>query len=140
MTEVSVGAAQPSGGSREVEVGKADDFPVGQFRIIQIGRREIGVIRLASGEWRAVLNWCPHRGAPVCKGTVGGTWPPCEPGELTFAKDGEVLVCPWHGYEFDLNTGEELFQTLPSRLRMFPASVRNGSVVIDLAGRHPRAQ
>lgn len=117
---------------QQQEVGKLADFPTGEFRIVAVGAREIGIIRLASGEYRAVLNHCPHRGAPICKGKVGGTWPPCEPGQLTYDMEGGVLVCPWHGYEFDLKTGNELYQPKPSRLRMFPVTIRNGSVYVEL--------
>lgn len=115
-----------------VAVGAAEDFPVGQFRIVQAGGHEIGVVRLANGELRAVRNRCPHKGAPICRGIVGGTWPPGEPGELSYDRAGEVLVCPWHGYEYDLNTGEELYQPVPTRLRMFPVSVRGGQVFVAI--------
>ena len=119
-------------GKRQVEVGKADEFIVGKFRIVRIGAHEIGVIRLASGEFHAVRNYCPHRGAPICKGIVGGTWPPSDPGELAFAMSGEVLVCPWHGYEYDLKTGEELFQKQPTRLKKFPVEVSGGAVMVTV--------
>jgi nitrite reductase/ring-hydroxylating ferredoxin subunit len=116
----------------KVSAGREADFEVGKFRIISVGRREIGVIKLVSGQWTAVLNYCPHRGAPVCKGHVGGTWPPCGPGELSFEKRGTVLVCPWHGYEFDLETGTELFQERPARLRLYPVQVEDGEVVVTV--------
>ncbi len=119
-------------GKKQVTVGKADEFPVGKFRIVEIDGREIGITRLASGEFRAVRNHCPHKGAPVCKGIVGGTWLPCGVGEMVYGHDGEVLVCPWHGYEFDLNTGVELYQKDPNKLLMYPAIVENGSVVVTL--------
>ena len=64
-------------------------------------------------------NHCPHKGAPVCKGILGGTWLPCGPGEMVYGRDGEVLVCPWHGFEFDLLSGEEMFQEKPLKLLMY---------------------
>lgn len=115
-----------------VAVGGVNDFPIGEFRILTVRNREIGIIRFANGEYRAVLNRCPHRGAPVCKGTIGGTWPPCEPGELQFGMNGGVLVCPWHGYEFDLANGVELYQEQPSRLRLFPVSVQGDTVFVEV--------
>jgi nitrite reductase (NADH) small subunit len=118
--------------TKQVEVGAVDEFSVGQFRIVEIDGREIGVTRLANGEFRAVRNYCPHKGAPVCKGIVGGTWLPCAPGEMKFGMDGQVLVCPWHGYEFSLDDGVELFQKDPSKLLMFPATVANGRVVVTV--------
>jgi nitrite reductase (NADH) small subunit len=109
---------------KRIELGGLDEFPVGRFRIVTADGIEIGVVRLASGAIHAVRNRCPHKGAPVCKGILGGTWPPSKVGELEFEREGEVLVCPWHGYEFDLNTGLELYQERPTRLRKYEASVK----------------
>ena len=114
----------------EIKVGPLDDLPVGLFRVVQAGREEIGVIRLRNGEIHAIRNYCPHRGAPICRGIVGGTWPPSDPGRLTYERDGEILVCPWHGWEFDIRTGEELYQPTPSRVRKFPVDVRDGEVFV----------
>ena len=87
---------------------------------------------IVDGEFRAVRNACPHKGAPICRGIIGGTWPPSEPGELSYDRDGEVLVCPWHGYEYDLRTGTEMFQKTPTRLRLFPVTVRDGEVFVTV--------
>ena len=115
---------------REVRVGSAADFTAGTFTIVEVDGREIGITRLKDGALRAVRNHCPHKGAPVCRGIVGGTWLPSQPGELVYGRDGEVLVCPWHGFEFDLKTGEELFQPECTKLLMYPVSERDGSVVV----------
>ena len=115
---------------RRFVLGPVEEFPVGRFRILAAGEVEIGVVRLASGALHAVRNRCPHKGAPVCKGILGGTWPPSRVGELAFERDGEVLVCPWHGYEFDLNTGLELYQERPTRLRKYDTAIEEGQVVV----------
>ncbi len=117
---------------KQITVGLIADFPVGAFKIIDIEGREIGITQLKNGEFRAVRNVCPHKGAPVCKGTIGGTALPSKVGELIYGRDGEVLACPWHGFEFDLNTGVEMFQANPAKLLMFPARVENGNVVVTL--------
>jgi len=115
-----------------IGVGTTASFPVGHFVIMKVAGREIGVVRLASGEMRAVRNRCPHKGAPICRGIVGGTWPPSAPDELKFDRAGEVLVCPWHGWEYDLTTGEEMFQPRPSRLLTYPVTVRDGEVFVTI--------
>jgi nitrite reductase (NADH) small subunit len=119
----------------KLPVGAADDFVEGRFKFLTIDSREIGIIRLRGGTFRAVLNRCPHKGAPICKGHVGGTWPPSGPGELEFAREGEVLVCPWHGFEYDLVSGEELYKDRPTRLRMYETSVEDGQVMVALPAR-----
>jgi nitrite reductase/ring-hydroxylating ferredoxin subunit len=116
----------------EVALGPERNFPEQTFTILKAGETEIGIIRLRDGEWRAVRNWCPHKGAPICRGIVGGTWPPSAPGELAYERDGEVLVCPWHGFEYDLHTGREMFQPVPTRLRLYPVSIRDGQVYVTV--------
>jgi nitrite reductase (NADH) small subunit len=117
---------------KQIEVGSAAEFLAGEFRIVNVEGREIGITRLNTGELRAVRNHCPHKGAPVCRGIIGGTWPPCEPGEMKFERDGEVLVCPWHGFEFDLVNGQELYQSDPMKLLMYPVVEQDGRVLVTL--------
>ncbi len=116
----------------EFAVGPVERFEPGKFVIFQAGRHSVGVIRLKTGELKAVRNWCPHKGAPICRGIVGGTWPPSAPGELIFDREGEVLVCPWHGFEYDLQDGQELYREIPTRLRFFPVEVRDGTVYVTV--------
>lgn len=118
---------------KQFTAGPIADFPVGKFKIIDLDGREIGITQLKSGEFRAVRNVCPHKGAPVCKGPIGGTTLPSEVGELIYGRAGEILACPWHGFEFDLLTGDELIQSgKPTRLLMYPVAVENGYVVVTL--------
>ena len=132
MTGEPATSPRKPAGKQTVAVGAAEDFPIGKFVIMQIAGHSIGVVQLPSGELKAVRNWCPHKGAPICRGIVGGTWPPVEPGALAYDRAGEVLVCPWHGYEYDLNTGKEMFQQVPTRLRMFPVTIENGQVFVTV--------
>lgn len=110
------------------DLGSAEEFPTGQFRLFKAGRRELGVIRLADGRVYAVLNRCPHRGAPVCRGAVTGTLLPSDPDDLALGLEGEVVRCPWHGYEFSIRSGECLFTGNRLRLRTFPAEIKDGRV------------
>jgi phenylpropionate dioxygenase-like ring-hydroxylating dioxygenase large terminal subunit len=69
----------------ETEIPKADDF-----KCINIGRRPVIVCRTASGELRALLNRCTHRGTAVCAEAQG---------------NADRFQCPYHGWVF-ANTGE----------------------------------
>ena len=115
-----------------IAVGRADDFAEGKFQVMTLAGRDIGIVRLRTGEFRAVLNYCPHKGAKICKGIVGGTWPPALASDLRFEREGEILVCPWHGFEYDLVTGHELFWNRPTRLRFYPVAVADGQLVVTL--------
>jgi len=117
---------------KNVTVGKVSDFPIGKCTIVNIDGREIGIAQLKNGEFRAIRNHCPHKGAPVCKGFISGTMLPGDVGELIFGRDGEILVCPWHGYEFDLNSGQQIYQESPEKLLMFPVTINNGDVVVAI--------
>ncbi|MFN4088252.1 MAG: Rieske (2Fe-2S) protein [Alphaproteobacteria bacterium] len=118
-------------GEASFDLGPIDDFPTGRYRTFQVGRREIGVVKLADGSVHAVLNRCPHRGAPICRGVVTGTLLPSDPDDLTLGMEGEIVRCPWHGYEFSVRSGECLFTGGGMRLRTFPAAVRDGRVHVD---------
>jgi nitrite reductase (NADH) small subunit len=117
---------------KRFEVGSSDDFSVGRIKIVELDGREVGVIRLSGGELRAIMNRCPHKGAPICKGIVGGVWNSTGPGEITHDSTREVLVCPWHGFEFDLKTGRELFWKRPASLRMYPIEEVDGVIFVTM--------
>jgi nitrite reductase (NADH) small subunit len=118
--------------TREVMVGKADAFPIGKLHIIKVETREVGLVRRADGSVQAVRNWCPHKGAPICKGRLTGTMLPGAPGTLTWAREGELVRCPWHGFEFDMATGERPYVGSRMRLRVYPAKIRDGEIWLDL--------
>lgn len=116
--------------SNPYNAGKLDDFPVGAFKIIAMEGKEVGILRLRNGEVHAVRNMCPHKVAPICRGHLGGTWPPSDPGELAYRNEGEILVCPRHGWEFDVRSGKELYQDRPARLLKYEVAVEGGEVLI----------
>jgi nitrite reductase (NADH) small subunit len=120
---------------QEILVGDASSIVEGKFEIVSIGELSIGVTRLRDGTLKAVRNYCPHKGAAICKGVIGGTWPPSEPGQLTFERDGEILICPWHGFEYDLKTGEELFRKVPTRLRFYETVERDSKIYVSVGKR-----
>jgi nitrite reductase/ring-hydroxylating ferredoxin subunit len=114
------------------KVGKLEEFPVGKFRILKLDGIEVGIIRLKNGEIHAVRNTCPHKVAPICRGHIGGTWPPSGPGELKFERDGEILVCPRHGWEYDVRSGFELYQERPAKLKKYDVKVDKDEVTVAM--------
>jgi nitrite reductase/ring-hydroxylating ferredoxin subunit len=96
-------------GMAEWFVAKSTDMKDGDRRIVNAGRREIGVFH-KDGAYYAYSNVCLHQGGPACEGML-------TPNVVdVFAQDrtyqGQVFgdemhfVCPWHGYEYDIKTGE----------------------------------
>jgi nitrite reductase (NADH) small subunit len=100
----------------------AAELPPGSRKIVSIGRKSIGVFNVA-GEYHALLNVCPHQFAPLCEGKVTGYCAPSEVGEYLFERDGEIIRCPWHGWEFDLKTGRSIFNPHKVRTGRFAAGV-----------------
>ena len=91
-------------------VGKASEFKDGDRRIVYLGDHEIGVFR-EQGQFYAYSNFCLHQGGPACEGLtiaqVEERLRPDKTSEGLFFSDTEIhFVCPWHGYEYDMKTGE----------------------------------
>jgi nitrite reductase/ring-hydroxylating ferredoxin subunit len=115
------------------KVARVADLPPGSRVIVELDGQSIGVFNV-NGEFVAVLNVCPHELGPVCLGRVGGTTLPSPPGEYRWGREGEILACPWHGWEFDLLTGKPLFGTVPN-LRRFPVTAVDGAVYVTVPTR-----
>jgi nitrite reductase/ring-hydroxylating ferredoxin subunit len=70
----------------------------------------------------------------VCLGRVTGTTLASSPGEYRWGREGEILACPWHGWEFDLLTGQALADPR-KRLRRYPVTVRDGTIHVTVPHR-----
>ncbi|PAW71945.1 MAG: hypothetical protein B9S35_12215 [Opitutia bacterium Tous-C5TDCM] len=88
-------------------VAKIGEIPPGGRKIVTVGKIQLGVFNVG-GEFFAYRNICPHAGAPVCVGKISGTTLPSPVYEYDYGREGCILRCPWHGWEFDLKTGEHL--------------------------------
>ena len=95
-----------------------------------MGKVEIAILNV-EGRFYALRNTCPHRGAPLCRGKVGGTMIDSKPGEYVYDLEGLILRCPWHRYEYDLRTGRSLFDPEKMRVKTYAVHEEGGSVVIE---------
>jgi nitrite reductase/ring-hydroxylating ferredoxin subunit len=91
-------------------VAKLSEFVDGERRIIFVGDNEIGVFR-HEGEFYAYSNFCLHQGGPACEGlTIAKVEERLRPDKtsmgLFFSEEEMHFVCPWHGMEYDMRTGE----------------------------------
>jgi nitrite reductase/ring-hydroxylating ferredoxin subunit len=117
---------------REYVVGRAEDLPPGSRKLVPIGKFGVGVFNVG-GSYYAITNYCPHEGAPLCLGTLSGTTAP-QPGreqDVQWIKEGEVLRCPWHRWEFDIPTGRSLSKP-EKRTRTYEVRVVDGEVRVLL--------
>ena len=109
----------------------ADELPPGSRKIVDIGGRSIGVFNVG-GELFAIRNSCPHQGAPLCLGTIGGTMLPSDPHEYVYGLEDRLLRCPWHGWEIDIATGSPRWNQARGRARTYRAAIDDGQVVIEV--------
>ena len=91
-------------------VGKATEFEDGGRRIIRLGQDEVGIFK-HEGEYFAYSNYCLHQGGPACEGlTIARVMEKLRDDKtsagLYFSETDMNFVCPWHGYEYDMRTGE----------------------------------
>jgi nitrite reductase/ring-hydroxylating ferredoxin subunit len=91
-------------------VGRASEFKDGDRQIVRLGDLEIGVFK-DKGEFFAYSNYCLHQGGPACEGlTIAKVEERLMPDKtsrgLYFSETEMHFVCPWHGYEYDMRTGE----------------------------------
>jgi nitrite reductase/ring-hydroxylating ferredoxin subunit len=111
-------------------VGKASEFSPGSRKIVTVAGRSIGVFYI-NGEFFAVRNRCPHAGAPLCQGDVGGVVRSSEPGQFEYSRSGEFIRCPWHSWEFDIRTGQSWCDPQRLRTRKYAVSVEKGAQLVE---------
>src|SRR5262245_53230774 len=85
-------------------VAAVTDIPPGSRKLVDVSGRAIVLFNL-SGEFFALGNRCPHRGGSLCHGSLTGLVEAAAPGEYRYSRRGEIIRCPWHGWEFDIRTG-----------------------------------
>ncbi len=88
--------------------------PVGEAREFELNGKMICVANTVDG-LAAMDNVCIHRGGPLGQGVV----------------DGNKIICPWHGWMFDVNTGGSTHNA-SVRVRTFPIKVEGEDVLIAL--------
>jgi nitrite reductase/ring-hydroxylating ferredoxin subunit len=118
-------------------IGTVDEIPPGERKIVEIEGRSVGVFNVG-GEFYALRNTCPHQSGPLCQGRLTGFLMARVPGEYSYTRRGEILRCPWHGWEFDVKTGQSWFDPVQTRVRAYPVTVEameaNGAVVENVTG------
>jgi 3-phenylpropionate/trans-cinnamate dioxygenase ferredoxin subunit len=113
----------------EHPVGPVEELQREGCRVVEADGRRIAVLSVGE-RFFAVRDRCPHKGASLCQGTVSGTFVASAPHEYLYGKDNSVLRCPWHGWEFDLETGRSLLEPDTVGVRVFTVTVDDGTVIL----------
>jgi len=110
-------------------VARCSDLPEGRRKLVTVKGREIAVFNVG-GEYFALLNRCPHEGASLVCGALVGLVKSAQPGEFEYSRPGELLRCPWHGWEYDIRTGQSYCDPTDVRIRKYVTSVEPGARIV----------
>ena len=115
---------------REARLPLCDAPAEGERLLVDLAGHRVGVY-CVDGEFFALADRCPHRGAPLCSS-----------GEVVHAVDGvgderrvtrtaALVRCPWHKWDFDIASGRcEVDSRL--RVRRYPVRVEGDELVVRL--------
>ncbi len=115
--------------SRHV-VAAASDIPPGNRKLFTVKGRPIAIFNL-QGTFYGMLNRCPHQGGSLCEGAVTGLLESPAPGSYVYSRQGEILRCPWHGWEFDIRTGQSYCDPERIRTKAYPVAAESGAKVVE---------
>ena len=75
-----------------VKVAKKGEIPDDTGKCVEVKGKEIALFKIDNKIY-AIQHTCPHQGGPLAEGGI----------------EGKVVTCPWHGWQFDVTTGECTF-------------------------------
>jgi nitrite reductase/ring-hydroxylating ferredoxin subunit len=99
---------------RFIKAARRNDIPEGSGRVIETGGRTVALFH-ANGEFYAIDNACKHQGGPLGDGEVYGT----------------RVVCPWHGWEYDVSTGCNV-DDQAMKLTCFAVKLENDDILVEI--------
>lgn len=99
---------------RLITVARAEEVPPGSARVVRAGDQELALFNV-EGSFHATQAKCLHLGGPLVEGSL----------------EGSVLSCPWHGWQYDVRTGENEFDRALA-LETFQVVVEDGEVKVAL--------
>ncbi|ADJ16899.1 Rieske (2Fe-2S) protein [Halalkalicoccus jeotgali] len=116
-------------------VAPADELEEGGRIITELNGREICVFNI-DGEYYAYNNWCAHQAGPICEGNITGTTeasfdPESLEVSLDYCREGEILNCPWHGWEYEVKSGKCLSRQ-KVQLPSYAVRVEGEDIIVTL--------
>jgi nitrite reductase/ring-hydroxylating ferredoxin subunit len=111
-------------------VAPTSEIPPGTRKLVTVKGRPIAIFNL-EGEYFGLLNRCPHQGGSLCEGAITGLLESPEPGKYVYTRKGEILRCPWHGWEFDIRTGQSYCDPERIRTKTYPVQTAPGKTVVE---------
>ena len=98
-----------------VKVATVSELPPGKAKQAKVGDKTLAVFNV-SGNFYAIDDTCPHRGASLAEGEL----------------EGHEVTCPWHAAVFDVTSGAHLTPPAPSDVACYKVQVVGDEVQIDV--------
>ena len=99
---------------QRARVASITDVPTGACKTFEVAEQKV-VLYNVDGSFYATSNTCVHQGGPLGDGLF----------------DGNVVTCPWHAWQFDVCTGEALFDP-GAKIDTFPVHVDGDDIYIEV--------
>ena len=96
-------------------VASVDEVPAGQPKVVELDGLRIVLARVGDAVY-ACGAVCTHRGGPLGEGKLNGA----------------RLACPWHGWMFDVRTGQCVFPGRGAAVASYPVRLEAGEVLVEL--------
>jgi nitrite reductase/ring-hydroxylating ferredoxin subunit len=109
-------------------IATTSEIAPGGNKVVTLEGREIVVFHV-NGQFFALLNRCPHEGAPLARAACVAHLSSDEPGQFRRTRVGEMLRCAWHGWEFDMRTGQSYCDPARVRVRSYPVAIAAGETL-----------
>lgn len=111
-------------------VATTSEIPPGGRKLVDVRGRPVVIFNL-QGAYFGLLNRCPHQGGPLCEGAITGLLQSPAPGTYTYTRKGEIVRCPWHGWEFDIRTGRSYCSPERIYTKAYPVQTAPGKTLIE---------
>jgi nitrite reductase/ring-hydroxylating ferredoxin subunit len=116
-----------------LEVCRLDELESGAIREVRVGKLHAAAV-LHDGRVYVFQAQCPHRGGPLTRGALRARVTGERPGEMVLDPEHPVVTCPWHNFEYGLDTGQALWNAKLC-IRVFACEVVDGRVRARKAAR-----
>lgn len=114
-----------------VELFGADELAPGEMRSVQAGEVAVVVVRKLDGSYRALRDRCSHQGGTLSKGRLEPMVEGTAVGEYRYSTSRQVLRCPLHQFEFDVDTGLSPADPNRVRVRRYPVTIADGKLYLE---------
>jgi nitrite reductase (NADH) small subunit len=112
------------------ELFPVEELAPGDMRSVEIGNIRVVIIRKPDGSVRALRDRCSHMGAPLSVGWLRRAMDGDDVGQCAYL-DQYVVRCPWHYYEFNVDTGLSMADAARDRVRAYDVTVEAGRIVLE---------